>query len=86
MIYEHTSRKRRFVIARATPDAPGGAPGGDQGQWVARCDGAQLVAGPHPEAVLGALLRGDCMPALDGVDPSTLGLPTHLDGWRTGRM
>lgn len=82
MIYEHTAQKRHVVIEWAKPNA-----WGENGEtkWVASCNGAQLVAGPNPEVVLSALLSGDCMPTMDGTSPSTLGLPTHLDGWRTSR-
>ncbi|RYB06658.1 hypothetical protein [Lichenibacterium ramalinae] len=82
MIYEHTTQKRHFVIEWARPNAWGE---NGEGKWVASCNGAQLVAGGHPAAVLKALLNGDCMPALDGANPATLELPPHLDGWSTAR-
>ena len=82
MIYEHTTMKRHFVIEWARPNAWGED---QQGKWMASCNGAQLAAGGHPETVLSALLTGECMPALDGTNPATLGLPTRLEAWSTSR-
>ena len=81
MIYEHTAQKRRFAIKWV-----GEVSDHHEGRWVACCDGAYLAHGEDPEAVLTALLAGLCLPALDGANPAAMNLPTHLDGWRIGRM
>ena len=82
MIYEHTAQKRHFVIEWARSNAWGKD---DRVKWVASCNGAVLAHGAHPEQVLDALLKGECMTTLDGINPASLALPTHLDGWRTTR-
>ena len=82
MIYEHTAQKRHFVIEWARPENWGK---NHEAKWMARCNGAYLAHGADPQAVLDALAQGLCLPTLDGHNPALLGLPTHLDGWRTSR-
>ena len=83
MIYEYTAQKHHFVIEWAKPSSWGLY---EEGKWMASCNGVQLAAGKHPMIVLDALLKGNCTPTLDGINPATVNLPSHLDGWKTSRV
>lgn len=82
MIYEHTAQKKHFVIEWARADLWGE---NHRTKWIASCNGAFLAHGADPQEVLSALTMGLCLPTLDGSNPALIGLPPHLDGWRTGR-
>ena len=74
-------RAVRVIIGRSKPNVCRG----EREKRVAPRPGVQIAAGAHPETVLEALLSTGCMPALDGANPATLGLPPHLDGCSISR-